>query len=187
MNTPPERGTVQIDGVPRPALIFPLTLDGLRRKRLGQAIWFVPLIAFAVIYVILLIRIGTNTTRRHAPCWMRANRPGQRRLTGWDSRIRSSSSEVRLSLSGSSTPASPIPRNGPASRACDNPREMSGVLTPTYEAVTDWEQLPGGYTHPDVAAVAVNSKGRVYVFCRSEHPVMIYERDGRFVGSWGEG
>src|SRR5438445_8063957 len=61
MNTPPERGTVQIDGVPRPALIFPLTLDGLRRKRLGQAIWFVPLIAFTVIYVILLILIGTRT------------------------------------------------------------------------------------------------------------------------------
>ena len=64
---------------------------------------------------------------------------------------------------------------------------MSGVLTPTYEAVTGWEQLPAGYTHPDVAAVAVNSKGRVYLFCRSEHPVMIYERDGRFVASWGEG
>src|SRR3989440_10335317 len=64
---------------------------------------------------------------------------------------------------------------------------MSGVLTPSYEAVTGWEQLPAGYTHPDVAAVAVNSKGRVYLFCRSEHPVMIYERDGGFVGSWGEG
>src|SRR5437870_12863882 len=56
-----------------------------------------------------------------------------------------------------------------------------------YRSLPGWEQLPGGYTHPDVAAVAVNSKGRVYVFCRSEHPVMIYERDGRFVGSWGEG
>ena len=162
MNTPPEHGTVQIDGVPRPALIFPLTLDGLRRKNLGLAIWFVPLIAFAVIYLILLIRIGTytdatsnvlrifvlamegvfiaigvwlirtwrkpgfvallregvysrsgigpvlvpwesitkagmhklagvpslglrtNTTPRHAPFWMRANRPLQRRLSGWD-------------------------------------------------------------------------------------------------------
>src|SRR5437773_11312318 len=60
MSTPPEHGTVQIDGVPRAALIFPLTLDGLRRKRLGQAIWLVPLIAFAVIYVVLLIRIGTR-------------------------------------------------------------------------------------------------------------------------------
>ena len=61
MNTPPHYGTVQIDGVPRPALIFPLTLDGIRRKNLGLAIWFVPLVAFAVIYLILLIRIGTYT------------------------------------------------------------------------------------------------------------------------------
>ena len=64
---------------------------------------------------------------------------------------------------------------------------MSTKVMPTYRAVLEWEQLPGGYTHPDVAAVAVNSKGRAYLFCRSEHPVMIYERDGRFVGSWGEG
>ena len=64
---------------------------------------------------------------------------------------------------------------------------MSTLVTPKYEAVTNWERIPAGYAHPDVAAVAVNSKGRVYLFCRSEHPVMIYERDGRFVASWGEG
>src|SRR5256714_13864241 len=64
---------------------------------------------------------------------------------------------------------------------------MSTLVKPSYEAVANWERLPAGYTHPDVAAVAVNSKGRVYLFCRSEHPVMIYERDGRFVSSWGEG
>jgi len=64
---------------------------------------------------------------------------------------------------------------------------MSVSISPKYEAVLEWEQLPAGYTHPDVAAVAVNSKGRVYLFCRAEHPVLIYERDGRFVGSWGEG
>jgi hypothetical protein len=162
MNTPPERGTVKIDGEPRPALIFPLTLDGIRRKRLSQAIWLVPLLAFSLIYVFLLIRIGTrtdatshilrifvmamegvfiaiavwmirawrkpgfvallregvysrsgigpvlvpwetitkagmhklagvlslglctNATPRHGPFWMGANRPLQRRLTGWD-------------------------------------------------------------------------------------------------------
>ena len=64
---------------------------------------------------------------------------------------------------------------------------MSTLVKPTYEAVTNWERIPAGYTHPDVAAVAVNSKGRVYLFCRAEHPVLMYERDGRFVGSWGEG
>jgi len=65
--------------------------------------------------------------------------------------------------------------------------DFRGVTTLRYEPVVGWERLPAGYTHPDVAAVAVNSKGRVYLFCRAEHPVLIYERDGRFVGSWGEG
>jgi sugar lactone lactonase YvrE len=51
----------------------------------------------------------------------------------------------------------------------------------------DWERIPTGYTHPDVAAVAIDSKDRVFLLCRGDHPVMIYERDGRFVGSWGEG
>ena len=64
---------------------------------------------------------------------------------------------------------------------------MSTVVKPTYEAVAGWERIPAGYTHPDVAAVAVDSRDRVFLFCRSDHPVMIYERDGRFVGSWGEG
>jgi len=64
---------------------------------------------------------------------------------------------------------------------------MSISVAPKYQAVVGWEQIPAGYTHPDVAAVAVNSRGRVYLFCRAEHPVLMYERDGRFVGSWGEG
>ena len=64
---------------------------------------------------------------------------------------------------------------------------MSINVAPNYHATVGWEQLPSGYTHPDVAAVAVNSKGRVYLFCRAEHPVLMYERDGHFVGSWGEG
>jgi DNA-binding beta-propeller fold protein YncE len=61
------------------------------------------------------------------------------------------------------------------------------VSAPSFEVVVGWEQLPVAYSHPDVADVAVDSTGRVYLFCRSEHPVLVYERDGRFVGSWGEG
>ena len=64
---------------------------------------------------------------------------------------------------------------------------MSTAVAPSYEAIPGWERIPTGFAHPDVAAVAVDSKDRVFLFCRSEHPVMIYERDGRFVGSWGEG
>jgi DNA-binding beta-propeller fold protein YncE len=35
--------------------------------------------------------------------------------------------------------------------------------------------------------VATDSQDRVFVFNRGEHPVIIYDRDGQFVGSWGEG
>ena len=56
-----------------------------------------------------------------------------------------------------------------------------------YDVVEGWERLPAGFSHPDVAAVAVDRSGRVYLFCRAEHPVLVYERDGRFVRSWGEG
>jgi DNA-binding beta-propeller fold protein YncE len=61
------------------------------------------------------------------------------------------------------------------------------AAAPSFDVVDGWEHLPAGYGHPDVADVAVDSAGRVFLFCRSEHPVLVYERDGRFVGSWGEG
>jgi DNA-binding beta-propeller fold protein YncE len=56
-----------------------------------------------------------------------------------------------------------------------------------YELLDGWEQLPSGWSHGDVAGVAVDSHDRVYVFNRGEHPVIVYDRDGRFLTSWGEG
>ena len=50
-----------------------------------------------------------------------------------------------------------------------------------------WEQLPSGWSHGDVAGVATDSQDRVYVFNRSEHPLIIYDQDGKFLGSWGDG
>jgi DNA-binding beta-propeller fold protein YncE len=40
--------------------------------------------------------------------------------------------------------------------------------------------------HRDVPDVAVDSKDRVYLITRSDPRVMVYERDGTFVKSWGE-
>jgi sugar lactone lactonase YvrE len=56
-----------------------------------------------------------------------------------------------------------------------------------YELHEDWEQLPEGWRHGDVAGVATDADDRVYVFNRSEHPLIVYDRDGRFLTSWGEG
>ncbi|HEX9450639.1 MAG TPA: peptidyl-alpha-hydroxyglycine alpha-amidating lyase family protein [Burkholderiales bacterium] len=56
-----------------------------------------------------------------------------------------------------------------------------------YEVISDWAKLPDGWSFRDVAAVAVDLKDRVYVFNRGEHPMMVFDRDGKFLRSWGEG
>src|SRR5262249_50682173 len=56
-----------------------------------------------------------------------------------------------------------------------------------YQALARWEQLPPGWSFVEVAGVATDSKDRVYVFNRGEHPVMVFDRDGAFRTSWGEG
>src|SRR4051794_15195482 len=55
-----------------------------------------------------------------------------------------------------------------------------------YEYVDGWEQLPDGWFHGDVAGVATDSKDNVYVFNRSEHPVIIYDQEGKFLSAWGD-
>src|ERR671924_527834 len=56
-----------------------------------------------------------------------------------------------------------------------------------YQVQTGWEQLPIGWSFVEVAGVATDSRDRVYVFNRGEHPVIVYDRDGRFLTAWGEG
>ena len=49
-----------------------------------------------------------------------------------------------------------------------------------YSVVEGWEQLPKGYVHRDVAGVAVDGEDRVYLICRGDHPVIIYDQQGNF-------
>jgi len=56
-----------------------------------------------------------------------------------------------------------------------------------YSVVEGWEQLPRGYAHRDVAGVAVDGEDRVYLICRGDHPIMVYDQKGKFLRSWGEG
>jgi len=57
----------------------------------------------------------------------------------------------------------------------------------TYEVAVNWENLPPDYSWREVAGVAVDSNDRVYAFNRGDHPVIIFDRDGNFISSWGEG
>jgi DNA-binding beta-propeller fold protein YncE len=56
-----------------------------------------------------------------------------------------------------------------------------------YTVVEGWEQLPRGWKHADVAGVATDAEDRVYLFTRDTPRVIVYDRDGRFLKSWGEG
>src|SRR5438477_12592381 len=56
-----------------------------------------------------------------------------------------------------------------------------------YRVVENWARLPDGWNLTDVAAVAVDGKDRVYVFNRGAHPVVVLNRDGSLLKSWGEG
>jgi DNA-binding beta-propeller fold protein YncE len=67
------------------------------------------------------------------------------------------------------------------------PAPTVGAAAFRYRVHPSWEQLPPDWGFGEVAGVATDSTGRVYVFNRGEHPLVVFERDGRFVGSWGEG
>lgn len=56
-----------------------------------------------------------------------------------------------------------------------------------YEIVNDWAKVPPGMEWREVGSVAVDHQDRVYVFARGPHPMMVFDRDGSFLRSWGEG
>ena len=56
-----------------------------------------------------------------------------------------------------------------------------------YEPVEDWAKLPPGWTFKEIGGVGVDSKDNVYVFNRGEHPMIVFDRAGNFLRSWGEG
>jgi len=57
-----------------------------------------------------------------------------------------------------------------------------------YEALDQWEKLPEGVRPIECPGVAVDSKDQVYVLTRNtEHPVMVIDRAGNFLRSFGQG
>ena len=56
-----------------------------------------------------------------------------------------------------------------------------------FQPVEAWEQLPPEIVLGDVAGIAVDSKDRVYLFNRGAHPVVVLNREGQFLSSWGQG
>ena len=62
-----------------------------------------------------------------------------------------------------------------------------GTAPYTYEVAEGWGVLPDGWSFREAAAVGTDSNDNVYVFNRGEHPMIVFDREGNFLRSWGEG
>jgi DNA-binding beta-propeller fold protein YncE len=56
-----------------------------------------------------------------------------------------------------------------------------------YRPVEKWGTLPEGMRFVEATSVAVDANDDVYVFNRGQHPVIVFDRAGRFKRTWGEG
>ena len=56
-----------------------------------------------------------------------------------------------------------------------------------YEVQEGWGRLPQGFAFKEVAAVGCDQDDNVYAFNRGEHPMIVFDKDGNFIKSWGEG
>ena len=66
-------------------------------------------------------------------------------------------------------------------------KEIVGSGKYTYEVDYHWAKLPEGWSMP-AAAVFGDSQDRVYCFNRDpDHPIVIFDREGNYLSSWGGG
>ena len=56
-----------------------------------------------------------------------------------------------------------------------------------YEVVEDWAKLPDGESFAMVSAMAADSQNRIYAFQRKDPPIVIFDSDGNYLDSWGNG
>jgi peptidylamidoglycolate lyase len=65
---------------------------------------------------------------------------------------------------------------------------LTSRVSPSYSVVHGWPKLPDGFAFGQVAGVGVDSRNRVFVFHRGEHPIMYFDAEsGKLLGSWGDG
>ena len=63
----------------------------------------------------------------------------------------------------------------------------AATSTTVYEPVPYWAKLPHPMLFKEATSVAVDSNDNVYVFNRGNHPVIIFDKDGNFLETWGAG
>ena len=57
----------------------------------------------------------------------------------------------------------------------------------TYELIRDFFKLPAGQAFGLISRVAADAQDRIYVFQRKDPPVVVFDREGKYLGAWGSG
>src|SRR5436190_1981454 len=62
------------------------------------------------------------------------------------------------------------------------------VATDKYHVVPNWPKVPEGFKFGQVPGVGVDSHNHVFVFHRSDPPVLCFDGEtGKLIASWGSG
>jgi DNA-binding beta-propeller fold protein YncE len=65
--------------------------------------------------------------------------------------------------------------------------DIVGAGAYRYQPLCNWAKIPDDIDFVEAIGVTVGSNDRVYVFNRGETAVLVFEPNGEFVESWGEG
>jgi hypothetical protein len=60
-------------------------------------------------------------------------------------------------------------------------------LATTWEVDPKWPQKPAELNWAAVSSLAVDAKDNIYVLTRTNAPVQVYDKSGKFLRSWGKG
>ena len=64
---------------------------------------------------------------------------------------------------------------------------MVGYGKYVYRHVPGWGNLPDGWDWNHAVGVGIDAQDRVFVYNRSDHPMIVLDTDGNVLDSWGEG
>ena len=92
-----------------------------------------------------------------------------------------------MSAEGPPRGANSSPAVGGSERSERGGSSIYGSGDYSYRIADNWAKLPEGWQLGDVAGVGVDRKDCVYLFHRGEHPLIVLDRAGNFLRSWGDG
>ena len=61
-----------------------------------------------------------------------------------------------------------------------------GAGSHTYDVAEGWGDRPGNWRWGWVVGMACDSQDRVFMYSRSEYPLIVYDRDGHILETWGD-